>query len=450
VKLPVPQQIMMDGRPVTPAMRTWMTTISQNSPVHVIDNVLDYGAIPDGATDNTSIFQRAIDTIDARGGGDLWVPAGRYYFTGVLTLPRHVSLLGLSCGPMGVYPTGIKDPSAHTFAPTMLVTNTGTPFLTSTGGRIADLVFYYPNQVDPDTSPPTSYAATIVCNPAKVYRCTFWNSYHAISISCGQSRVHDCFIGALYLGVYLDAAYDTCVLSNLHIWPYYDYTMDNALPAASPSSLGNWALANGVGIDARRVDSLIVSNTLIYQFHIGIQMSDSPAALTPDCGYGQLSNIDIDTCEYGIVCYSANNDARGWKFTNCTIGEGSATGQIGVYLAAGGSQAPQVQIVGGMIRGAFAGGDYTVSAGSLRFSDFQRITDLGVLTAPAVPATTVAATNTFPHKVRVHVSGGTVTVLTINATATGLTSPATVTLLPGETITLTYTVAPTWTWFTAG
>jgi hypothetical protein len=70
---------------------------------------------------------------------------------------------------------------------------------------------------------------------------------------------------------------------------------------------------------------------------------------------------------------------------------------------------------------------------------------VGVLTPPAVPATTVAYTNTSGLDCTVFVTGGTVTVIAVNATSTGLTS-GTFRVPAGQTIAITYTVAPTWVW----
>lgn len=67
------------------------------------------------------------------------------------------------------------------------------------------------------------------------------------------------------------------------------------------------------------------------------------------------------------------------------------------------------------------------------------------VTTPAVPATTVAVLNTTGVDVTVYVAGGTVSAITIGNKATGLTSGA-VRLPANQAITLTYTVAPTWTW----
>jgi hypothetical protein len=71
-----------------------------------------------------------------------------------------------------------------------------------------------------------------------------------------------------------------------------------------------------------------------------------------------------------------------------------------------------------------------------------------LITAPAVPATGVAQYNNTGQPVTVTVSGGTVTAITVNGTATGLTSG--VILVPANgTIAITYSVLPTWTWATS-
>jgi hypothetical protein len=70
----------------------------------------------------------------------------------------------------------------------------------------------------------------------------------------------------------------------------------------------------------------------------------------------------------------------------------------------------------------------------------------GAVTAPAVPASTVAATNTFPHAVLVTLRGGTVSAVAVAGVALSVLS-ALVLVPAGATITLTYAVAPTWTWY---
>lgn len=64
---------------------------------------------------------------------------------------------------------------------------------------------------------------------------------------------------------------------------------------------------------------------------------------------------------------------------------------------------------------------------------------------PSVPASGTPVTNTSPLPASVVVSGGTGTNVTINGVAQG-TFDGTYTVPAGGTISLTYTVAPTWTW----
>jgi hypothetical protein len=73
------------------------------------------------------------------------------------------------------------------------------------------------------------------------------------------------------------------------------------------------------------------------------------------------------------------------------------------------------------------------------------INDTPGLTTPGVPASGTPVTNTSGYPVQVVITGGTMTNVSVNGTTVG-TGAGTYTLLQGQTITLTYTVAPTWVW----
>jgi hypothetical protein len=66
---------------------------------------------------------------------------------------------------------------------------------------------------------------------------------------------------------------------------------------------------------------------------------------------------------------------------------------------------------------------------------------------PAIPATTVAATNTTDDTMWVEVTGGTVTVVKVDGVTVGSRVSGMFIVRPGSTIALTYSVAPTWQWF---
>jgi hypothetical protein len=65
---------------------------------------------------------------------------------------------------------------------------------------------------------------------------------------------------------------------------------------------------------------------------------------------------------------------------------------------------------------------------------------------PAVPASGTAVMNPTGQDVSVALLGGTVTHVTVNGTDRATSSPANVMVPAGESVTLTYSVAPVWAW----
>jgi hypothetical protein len=65
---------------------------------------------------------------------------------------------------------------------------------------------------------------------------------------------------------------------------------------------------------------------------------------------------------------------------------------------------------------------------------------------PAVPSSTTAVANTTGQDMSVLLFAGTVTHVTVNGSDRATSSPANVMLPAGESITLTYSVAPVWAW----
>ena len=54
-------------------------------------NILDFGAVPDGTTNNAKAIQEAIEAVALRGGGTVYVPPGRF-LTGGIVLRSHITL----------------------------------------------------------------------------------------------------------------------------------------------------------------------------------------------------------------------------------------------------------------------------------------------------------------------------------------------------------------------
>jgi len=93
-----------------------------------------------------------------------------------------------------------------------------------------------------------------------------------------------------------------------------------------------------------------------------------------------------------------------------------------------------------------SGADHFVDAGGMRDSASAVVTTAPLMftTAMTLAATTVASLNPNPVPVSVTITGGTVTVIAVNGVTTGLTT-GTFTVPAGGSITVTYSVAPTFT-----
>lgn len=77
-------------------------------------NVLDYGAVADGnftsgvpsGTDNLTAFATALTDAVSKGVNAVYVPAGSYYLSGKITVPRGVTLFGVGTAHMQVWKSG--------------------------------------------------------------------------------------------------------------------------------------------------------------------------------------------------------------------------------------------------------------------------------------------------------------------------------------------------------
>jgi len=315
------------------------------------------GLDPTGVSDNTVAIQTAIDTANANGGGAVVLPPGRYLTTGALVVKRGVVLCGSTHGPFDI---GAVDPAVTTIAATLLITNTTTPFLTlqDTGAAVTDLIFHYPNQVPPTTSSPNVYPTTIrVTGPGtKIERSTVTNAWEFLDIQIGRVTARDLYIGAYYCGIRIDHAQDRVTINNI----IFSVFWDNGAYASYPQNIDGWAIDNSYAFMIFRMDSLQVSDVLIFNRYAGFYLADSPdESLSPRMGYGSFTNIDIDTCSNGILAMSSN--IPGYKFTNLDIGCHNThfgPGDYGILQLAGGTTPPLVLVNGGSIRGTWNGAKF--------------------------------------------------------------------------------------------
>lgn len=428
--------------------RHWLRAIKYSTV-----SVDDFGAIGDGATANGTAFQNAINWANTNpgGGGKVIVECKRYAFgtSEHLTVPGIVTLAGAITGWFG----GYSDPESQ--GPTLLITNTATTFLSITGeGNAEDLIYYYPNQVTWAASTPTVYPPTITLLGSGAVRRSYGiNPYQFISIQTGRCTVEGIQTGAIQNAISVDHCEDYTYIDKVCVSTY----PTDAWPAgagAFPTALDNWILRNRIGISFARCDSFKMSNVGIFGSQTGIQFIDSPDRTQPTYfnAYGEAVNIDIDTCEYGVIAYSTNTDAGGVKFVNLNIGATiAAVGpKSAILTVAGGTQQPWITWIGGGCRGVWANGAVNSSAaGRVYYEQVRGLNPVsqGVVTPP-VPASGVNYTNETGLTIEVHIASSTGSFTHVYLQGVGIGSNTTSFLLrPFDTVQLVYTGSASWEFF---
>ena len=323
-----------------------------------------FGAKGDGATDDTSAIQSAINAAAAGGGGSVVFNVARYFTTGTFVVPTGVVLCGVIEGPFDI--TSEVDPAVTVVAPTLLVTNTSTPFLTlnGVGAGVTDLLFHYPNQVKVTASAPSVYPYTIVAasGGTKVVRSFVTNAYDFLDIESGRVLAQDLKIGAFNIGVNVDHAYDHVTVRNIGLGVFWDQAQHQPYP----QPIDTWVQTHGIGLVVNRADGLEVHDFGGYSRFAGMLLTDSPdSSQNPRCGFGTGSDFQFDMFVYGIIVTASNTP--GYEFTNLLVGGLlPASGQAAVQLRAGGTLAPDVLINGGSQYGTWALGPFpTPAAGHL-------------------------------------------------------------------------------------
>ena len=252
-------------------------------------NVLDFGAVRDGETDNTEAFQRALDAAGAAKGGVVRVPAGGYSFNGSLRVPKDVALRGVfawatshsiqqgTCEKLGESGTVLLPRGGAG-------SEEGPPFIELDANSVLQGVsVYYPDQgLEP---PPKPYPYTIAmrsANPA-VIDVELLNPYNGIRVGPGgRQYVRNVYGQPLHIGLFVDECYDCCRLENVHWNPWWTFESDMA----------RWQLDNGVGFVFGRSDGQYALNTFCFNYDIGYKFIRTEAGVT----YGNFSGANAELC----------------------------------------------------------------------------------------------------------------------------------------------------------
>ena len=159
-------------------------------------NVMSYGAVGNGTTDDTTSFQNALDAASNAGGGTVYVPAGYYKIAGGLSIASKVELRGVSEGMhhWGTSPRGSV----------LYVYSTSSRVITlAANAGVRGLSIYYPNQ---SISRVVAYPDAILFNGTGGYAfdVTTPNAYVAMHVKNGNYYIDGCRGLGLSKYVYMD------------------------------------------------------------------------------------------------------------------------------------------------------------------------------------------------------------------------------------------------------
>lgn len=274
-----------------------------------------YSASTTGKTDDTAIFQKALNAAGAS-GAKVRVPAGQYLFTGTLTVPPHVALEGVNDGERsyGGYMNGTTTGDVTASAGTVfLVTGGagnlgGTQFLTlSSDSALRNVTIYYPNQPLSTTAKwtaPTAYppAINFAGRSGTVENVCGVNPYAFITNSGIGNSIRRVVGQPLYFGINLDGDADPAGQSGEHIEDVrFLNTWDNH-PA-----MVRYMQSHSSGIVTYRADEFAMRNCSCTGYANGYVFSSSGFG----AAYGTLTSCSAFNCAQAIVVNACKAGAGG-------------------------------------------------------------------------------------------------------------------------------------------
>ncbi len=352
-------------------------------------NVKAYGGKIDGSTDDTAAWVAAFAAAQAAGHGIVYHPGGVSVISGTIVIPSGIFLVGV-----GSFLGNVMGESL--IGSVFAATGSGyEPFTTpsaseSKGSGIMGIAI--------DGAPSATGFAIHVYD---VNGFIIDNFAYRSGTENGPGGI---FLDGVNSGGY------GCSLSNISLAVGFGYKGGEGLKigGAAPFNANHF------------------SNLNIQGFTTGIDFNYgggniATMAWTQYCTTGFRFNSSLCVCEGGWFESNTTNVEFASGAINCSVNN----------VRYGGGSTTMVS-------------DATNGVGQNRLVNVDNY-GVGPQTAPTIPASGTALTNPFPFDCTVYVSGGTVTAIAIGGTATGLTSGA-VFIPAGETITLTYSAAPTWVW----
>ncbi len=284
-------------------------------------NAQSFGAVGDGAHDDTDAIQKALDHASRQGGGIVTLPAGKYLLRSSLVIPEEVVLEGISRGPISharqpglqgngravASPPATKGPPASglTLPDPPVVGIPATAGLSTTllavaqrgkedgnalitmgsNAALRGLTIWYPHQNRDKTPVPYPWTIRMKGDNITVENVEILNPWQGINADQTQRHLIRNVTGQpLRMGIYLDRVYDIGRIENVHFNPWWCHNQP----------IREFMYCHGESFVFGRSDWEYVFNTFSYGYHIGYRFIEGE---TGACN-GNFLGIGADgSCE---------------------------------------------------------------------------------------------------------------------------------------------------------
>ncbi|MHB1845843.1 MAG: hypothetical protein ACYCWW_13530 [Deltaproteobacteria bacterium] len=235
-------------------------------------------AIPNDGLDDSAAFNCAIGKLGA-GGGIVYVPAGTFDFSGAVTVPGDVSLVGTGFGSILHQLSGFNGPVV----------------LLQRRSQLHQLQFQQDQPAPGSGWAPTQYdfQIKVTGDDVIVEDLLLYNPYQGILVSnpggtIGRTLISDIRGQPLAVGIQIDDDEDVIHIEKIHFWPFY----------SNDPAVTGWTLANGIAINSLRDDNPQMDQLFFYGYSDGIHFGQSAAGITTAA---KVTSFDCGPCENGIL-----------------------------------------------------------------------------------------------------------------------------------------------------
>jgi hypothetical protein len=225
-------------------------------------NVLDFGAVGDGARDNTEAFAAAMKAAAGGGNDVVFVPRGRYLIRGNLEVPENVTLEGAFNSPSARN----RNSGSVLLAVAGAGDAKGKPFITLHAScTLRGLTIFYPEQKLKNPPIPYPWAIRGHGDNISLIDVLLVNPYQGVdfgTLPAGRHFIKGLYGQPLYRGLFIDQCYDVGRIEDVHFWSFW---------GGWDGELYKFMRSEAVAFVLGRTDWEFMSNCFCIGYHIGYQ-----------------------------------------------------------------------------------------------------------------------------------------------------------------------------------